>query len=84
MITEKMKKALRGELSKSEFQEIGMDLFENGLCNLDPLLAGTAYAFPLNKKGKDLAIKLRKAKKNKLSKPAKVRRSRRMKKYAMK
>lgn len=57
-LTEQQQKALRGELTETEYAKEGMGLFKAGLCSIDPLLTG-AYAFPLTEKGREVALALR-------------------------
>ena len=59
-LTEIEKRALRGDLTFSEFQEVGISLFQKGLVSLDPLPVGTSSnAFPLTESGRNVSLELR-------------------------
>lgn len=52
-LSEIQKQALRGELTLEQFNEIGMGLFQMGICTLDPL--DDHKPFRLTEKGVKIA-----------------------------
>ena len=61
MLNERQKKALRGELTLTEWNEVAPSLFEKGLVGFDPLadLVGKDTPYRLTKKGIEEALALR-------------------------
>ena len=57
-LTPRQKAALRGQLSRRNFEREGMGLFQLGLVSLDPLPDGPE-AFSLTEQGRKVAVDLR-------------------------
>ncbi len=70
-LTAQEQRGLRGELSRSAYEDLGMALFAKGLVGLDPLAVRFAdgpdgefrgngiQAFPLTERGRQIATALR-------------------------